>query len=532
MENSQFMRTILFAIAVYFMFVATAVAKDDSTGLDIALVIDSSGSMKQTDPKKLRVPAAKLFVSLLGKDDSTGVISFHQDAIRLANLKRIDVHGTGIGRSLGKVSSDGLLTNIYKAVVDAGEMLKLNGRPGANKIIVLMSDGKIDLGDPTADDEFRSKLLNDVLIKLKEQGIKVYTIAFTEASDIGLLETLAKDTGGFFTLLKSAENFHKVFTKIFESLKTPQMLPIERNMFSIDVSVKDVTIVANKKAATDTVRLKDPDGEKFMGRNKPRNFKWFIAPTFEMITISNPKKGKWQILFSAEQGNKAYIVTNLQLLSNLSDNEFYPNWPVGDTMNISVWLNNKDSMILNMEQVLSGTKFYAEIEKVDYDEGGDEGSYVEFARKKPLKLPLKVSGKAIGNNSAKYTTSFTPKELGVYSIELTAEGKTFNRMKVYSINVITPTRDMLVKQLEKQKKLGRAPSTQQPVKNDVNSNVSKQKTADTDKDDTREMLLLYKTIINFIIVNIVMFLAIILYLKGSNMIKIIKMRKKSGRSKD
>ncbi|HDO34120.1 MAG TPA: VWA domain-containing protein, partial [Chromatiales bacterium] len=45
-------------------------------GIDAVLVLDSSGSMRHTDPLRLRVPAAKLFISLLGAGDRVGVISF------------------------------------------------------------------------------------------------------------------------------------------------------------------------------------------------------------------------------------------------------------------------------------------------------------------------------------------------------------------------------------------------------------------------------------------------------------------------
>ncbi|MFQ3574501.1 MAG: VWA domain-containing protein, partial [Thermodesulfovibrionales bacterium] len=42
----------------------------------IVLLIDSSGSMKKTDPKSYRKPAAKLFVSLIGEEYKIAVLSF------------------------------------------------------------------------------------------------------------------------------------------------------------------------------------------------------------------------------------------------------------------------------------------------------------------------------------------------------------------------------------------------------------------------------------------------------------------------
>ena len=42
----------------------SAADKQSSLPLDVVLVMDSSGSMKHTDPRELRKPAAKLLISL------------------------------------------------------------------------------------------------------------------------------------------------------------------------------------------------------------------------------------------------------------------------------------------------------------------------------------------------------------------------------------------------------------------------------------------------------------------------------------
>ena len=57
-----------------------------STGIDAVLVLDSSGSMKHTDPLNLRLPAAKLFIALLGDKDRAGVISFSDQGYPILGL--------------------------------------------------------------------------------------------------------------------------------------------------------------------------------------------------------------------------------------------------------------------------------------------------------------------------------------------------------------------------------------------------------------------------------------------------------------
>jgi hypothetical protein len=55
-------------------------------GVDAVLVMDSSGSMAKNDPNKLRVPAAKLFMSLLGERDRIGLVSFSDNGYPVLHL--------------------------------------------------------------------------------------------------------------------------------------------------------------------------------------------------------------------------------------------------------------------------------------------------------------------------------------------------------------------------------------------------------------------------------------------------------------
>ena len=61
-------------------------ADEKPGGVDAVLLIDSSGSMAKNDPDKLRVPAAKLFMSLLGEEDRLGLISFSDNGYPVLHL--------------------------------------------------------------------------------------------------------------------------------------------------------------------------------------------------------------------------------------------------------------------------------------------------------------------------------------------------------------------------------------------------------------------------------------------------------------
>ena len=61
---------LMFMTTVFFTFTGSEellvnAADMDASGLDVVIVVDTSGSMKQTDSERLAVEAAKLFVDMM-----------------------------------------------------------------------------------------------------------------------------------------------------------------------------------------------------------------------------------------------------------------------------------------------------------------------------------------------------------------------------------------------------------------------------------------------------------------------------------
>ena len=69
------------------------------SSVDVVLVMDSSGSMIKTDSGFLRIPAAKLFISLLDSDDRAAVLSFSENGYQIAGLTPVnsDKNKSGLG---------------------------------------------------------------------------------------------------------------------------------------------------------------------------------------------------------------------------------------------------------------------------------------------------------------------------------------------------------------------------------------------------------------------------------------------------
>ena len=333
---------------------------DSPAGIDAVLLMDSSGSMSWTDPKKLRVPAARLFMSLLRPEDRVGLISFSDAGYPVLFLTHMeDEMEQRALASLERISSRGVFTNLHAALLKGQEMLQRQGDPPREQMLILMTDGLMDVGDAIEDNRLTQLVAGAVLEQLRAAGIKVYTIAFTEGSDQVLMQKLADGTGGLYHLAKTDRELHEVFSAIFESVKAPDMLPMEGGEFMVDSSIEEVTIVASKERADVRIFLETPAGKQISADDAGSGRKWFISEHFDMITLRRPEQGRWKLLFSAGN-NRAYIVTNLSMGTNLRGAEV----SADSQTSIESWLE-RDGERVTAEAMLSNTEFLIEVTEPD-----------------------------------------------------------------------------------------------------------------------------------------------------------------------
>jgi Mg-chelatase subunit ChlD len=389
-------------------------------GVDAVLVMDSSGSMAKNDPNKLRVPAAKLFMSLLGERDRIGLVSFSDNGYPVLHLTAPGSKTNArILASADKVSSKGVYTNLHAALEKGLAMLEKEGQEGQEQMLVLMSDGKMDVGDTDEDWALKQKLQGELLQSAMERGVKVYTIAFTEASDFELLKDVANKTGALFKLAQTDKDLHEVFSAIFESAKDPDMLPIEGDEFVVDASIEEVTIVASKEREDVRIFLQSPQGKQLGSDAAGDKIKWFMSHHFDMITLRDPEPGTWKLLYTGGR-NRAYIVTNM----NLNHNPQNPNLEVGKDMVLETWLE-QDGELLDKEAVLTNTKFTMEIQdpsgaSVRFDLF-DQGEYGDT---KPA--------------DGIYSNTLSYENPGGYRLSIIAKGETFQRQKTVHFEVAAP----------------------------------------------------------------------------------------------
>ncbi len=387
-------------------------------GFDIIVLMDCSGSMKKTDPESYRKPAARLFISLLGKDDRIGIIGFGDSAKVLAPLtENTKKSRESLFGAINKITSKEFSTNITDAVKKGFDELKASGRK--NRILILMSDGKLALGSKERDEAALAEL-SKLLPEVAKSGIRLYSIAFTEMSDMKLLEDMAKATGGFFRLAKADKDLHVIFASIFEKIKSPDTIPLEDDAFNIDKDISEAILLITKQPGTSTTLI-DPTKVKHTPTKYGKNIQWYETKAFDMITIKEPAVGKWKVKLSTKEGNKVFVITDLGLKTSF-DRNFVNK---GDSIKIDAWLQREGDIITEkdfLEQVLFSAEATAPDGKV-------------------TKLDLLDSGKSGDDKQGdgKYSAIFAVNTAGEYSIKIVAEGKTFKRERVLQFKAAEAT---------------------------------------------------------------------------------------------
>ena len=263
---------------------------------------------------------------------------------------------------LQKISSQELYTNLYEAVKKGVKEIRTS--PRSNKILLLFSDGQMDLGSKEKDD-LALKEFTKLLPELVRANIKLYTVAFSDLSDQKLLNECAQETKGLFSLAKTDKDIHVIFASMFEQIKLPDTVPLEGDSFYIDKEIQEATVLITKEMETKT-RLIDPNRTELAYGRVPGNMDWYQTKAFDLITIKKPLPGRWRIQLSSKEGNKIFIVTDLALKTSFNQSQIFQ----GEKITIEAWLERNDQRITE-KKVLEPIFIMADIREPD-------GNHVKF----------------------------------------------------------------------------------------------------------------------------------------------------------
>lgn len=385
---------------------------------DVRLVIDISGSMKNTDPQNLRRPAMELLVKLLPDQSRAGVWAFGESVHTL--MPHAMVNGEWRDQATAKASSitsTSMWTNIGAALEQASYDIGRADNSFRNNII-LLTDGMVDI-NPSAETNSveRQRVINEVLPRLQQAGYIIHTIALSDAADHELMEAISLATDGVFAVVHNADQLLSTFLRIFDQAVPQVRLPLESNRFLVDATVEEFTALIFRKVHAQPTELTAPDGQKYTAANSPNAINWYRTASYDLITVTKPVPGEWQVSAEIDPDSRVTVVSNLQLAMQPLKN----NIEVSQALDLNFEFLEDDNTVVDPQFL----QLLAMDIKVTRSTDGRQWQQPIINRAPPIdgkyQHPLELF-----------------RETGTYTVQLLIDGKTFKREYLHRVTVGSP----------------------------------------------------------------------------------------------
>lgn len=386
---------------------------------DVRILIDISGSMKHNDPHNLRVPALRLITGLLPEGAQAGVWTYGQYVNMLVPHGAVDPAWQARARKAAdQINSFGLFTNIEGALKDATRDWTAPD-PARRRSLIMLTDGFVDIAkDKALNAASRDRIVNTLLPRLRDAQVKIYTIALSGEADHALLRQLSAATDGWSEEAEDADRLQRIFLHLFEKATHPDTLPLQANRVQVDGSIREITFLVFRDPGGKPTELEDPKGRRFGSGNVPSGVRWHGDTGYDLITITQPQPGAWQVHGPEDADNRVMVVTNLKLRTTQLPN----NLSVDDTPYFFVQLLQGDKVIQR--------KAFLDLVKVTLHQQQADGQQWDWHLLDDGRGPDLAAGD--GTFSLKLAESL--KE-GRHELTLRVDGTTFQREQHQVINV-------------------------------------------------------------------------------------------------
>ncbi len=414
--------TLLLSSLFFYLFACLAAADNLPARTDIRLLVDVSGSMKANDPANLRRPAVDLLVRLLPADSRAGIWLFAEGVQPLVGHAQVDEQWRQAALARAQsVHSRGLFTNIGAALEQAA-FDAATASTGYQRHIILLTDGMVDIDkDPQVNASERRRVIEQVLPRLQLAGLKVHTIALSNEADAQLMQTLALETDATSAVVHNADELMRAFLNTFDAVAPAQQLPLDDQGFTVDARVEEFTALIFRSNPQGQTRLLAPTGNSFGADSTSAQLRWHRAADYDLITVSQPAPGLWQLQGKPAPGSRVTVVSDLNLrVKPLPNNLLH-----GDTVELSFRFEDGESP-LNNADFLKLLDIRLSLEAIDGPQPDSEVYSHRFAF-------------AEASPEGHYRHALTQfARLGAYVVRLSVDGKTFQRSFSHRLTVRQP----------------------------------------------------------------------------------------------
>nr|WP_319217229.1 vWA domain-containing protein [uncultured Trichococcus sp.] len=375
---------------------ATAVTTA-SERIAVSLIIDTSGSMAETDPNHLRKTAADIFVDMLSPEDHVGIVSFATEATELVPMQQVGdaANKQTIKNTLAAITEVNGNTNYRAALEKAEEQLGSIADPAVRKVILFLTDGVPEPDYALREDtSFMTTYMDSVwqtTARLGQKGIAVYAVGFGTV-DTSILQRIATDTRGEAKFLGSAGDIAVNFVDVLRTLKNRQgfwnegialsgetVIP-----FQLDGYTSQVTMAVTYETAGADVFIRPVNSEAGNDRISIQKNEQYSILT--MNQTEEELAGDWELVITGTGNAQLFGDKDLTLKSWMISPQANTQVPIDEPIDLSVEVEGElsDEMVV---QVVVSKNGAAEFETIPlilekgqyvgtYDNVDQSGNYV------------------------------------------------------------------------------------------------------------------------------------------------------------
>lgn len=339
---------LIYTFGVVFIPFLEVKASSAQSNMDVIFVLDSSGSMRESDPEEIRTEAIKMFLDMSQiQGNKIGLVAYSDNIVREHNLDIINSsEDKDRIKNMASNIPFGQKTDTGYGLLEATKLLDSGHDKSHNPAIILLSDGK---NDPQRNAQESLNDLNNAISVCKSKGYPVYTIGlnYDGTVDKVQLSDISNSTKGKNYITNTAADLPKILTDIYadnSKLKVQDGGSITANGEFQDIKVdipNSNVLEANISMLSDKpveVKLVDPSGKEVAIPSQ--NAIFTSSKKYSLLKIVKPKEGQWTVKVKGVSGssiNVSYIFNyDLQIEAN-----YNPKSPVkGDKINIEAYFSS------------------------------------------------------------------------------------------------------------------------------------------------------------------------------------------------
>ncbi|MCK4579942.1 MAG: VWA domain-containing protein, partial [Dehalococcoidia bacterium] len=223
-----------------------SVASVTTTGnIAVALAIDRSSSMSGSEIEDAKT-AANIFVDNMATLDRAAIISFSSSV----TVNQTFTSDKSLLHDAVNSLSAGGMTALYDAIYEAIE--EVTGEFGV-KVVIVLTDGINTAGSSSP---------QEAINLAKNKGVPVYTIGLGSSVNESILQTIANETGGYYTFAPTAADLQQIYDDIAQAIRDQYLVTYRTHNPNYDGTTRTVevtvTVGANSDSDTATYTVTEP----------------------------------------------------------------------------------------------------------------------------------------------------------------------------------------------------------------------------------------------------------------------------------